>query len=332
VKSLFRFFSGSPRERDLAKGWQADQDGDYAKAAKEFMSLAERGNATAQFNLGGMYHDGRGVPQDDQKAVQWFRMAAEQEYADAQFNLGVMYALGKGVDQDYAEALRWYRMAADQGTAVAQFNLGAMYHNGHGTLPDENESVRWYHLAAEQGHADAQFKLGVMYATGEFDTEGAALMPSLIQAHLWCSLAAASGRVDSSKILEIVAREMSPDAIEQARRLAQEWKPKTSEESALDVYRGDVLAFFQALNRRPQNVSAKEVVELLGRADELIDHGHLLGEAAGDLVKNLRDVHHALTNALKEAAPEAGELQGKINSLGVILRAPALRQWSKRPK
>lgn len=34
-------------------------------------ALAEQGNAKAQYNLGVMYANGRGVPQDDAKAAKW---------------------------------------------------------------------------------------------------------------------------------------------------------------------------------------------------------------------------------------------------------------------
>ena len=59
--------------------------------------------------------------------MKWFRLAADQGDASAQYNLGFMYADGRGVPQNYAEALKWYRLAADQGHASAQFNLGLMY-------------------------------------------------------------------------------------------------------------------------------------------------------------------------------------------------------------
>jgi TPR repeat protein len=45
----------------------------------------------------------------------------------AQYSVGVMYANGRGVSQDDIEAARWYRMAAEQGYAQAQASLGAMY-------------------------------------------------------------------------------------------------------------------------------------------------------------------------------------------------------------
>ena len=86
---------------------------------------AEQGDADAQFNLGVMYADGEGVPQDYQEAVKWYRLAAEQGYADAQANLGARYDTGRGVSQDYQEAVKWYRLAAEQGYTFAQFNLGS---------------------------------------------------------------------------------------------------------------------------------------------------------------------------------------------------------------
>ena len=59
-------------------------------------TAAEQGNASAQFELGLMYANGVGVPQDDAEAVKWYRLAAEQGYASAQLELGRMYANGAG--------------------------------------------------------------------------------------------------------------------------------------------------------------------------------------------------------------------------------------------
>ena len=65
-------------------------------------------------------------------AIRGFRVHADQGDASAQFNLGLMYANGRGVLKDEAEAGRWYRLAADQGDASAQLNLGGMYADGRG--------------------------------------------------------------------------------------------------------------------------------------------------------------------------------------------------------
>ena len=55
----------------------------------------------------------------DAEAVRFWRLAAEQGHADAQFGLGVMFYNGRGVAQDRAEAIRLYRLAAAQGHAGA---------------------------------------------------------------------------------------------------------------------------------------------------------------------------------------------------------------------
>jgi TPR repeat protein len=43
--------------------------------------------------------------------VSWYRKAAEQGHASAQFDLGVMYANGQGIPQNYAAGSRtWASM------------------------------------------------------------------------------------------------------------------------------------------------------------------------------------------------------------------------------
>ena len=48
------------------------------------------------------YSNGLAVPQDYEQAVAWWRKAADQGDAGAQFNLGFLYAEGRGVPQDDA--------------------------------------------------------------------------------------------------------------------------------------------------------------------------------------------------------------------------------------
>ena len=143
-------------DRTLLRAEIAYEVGDYATALELFRPLAEQGNPSAQFHLGLMYDDGRGVPQDDTEASRWFRRAAEQGHAKAQFNLGVMYTLGEGVPQDDKEAVRWYRLAAEQGVARAQYNLGSMYGMGQGVPQDYVQAHMWVNLAAVQGNGKAR--------------------------------------------------------------------------------------------------------------------------------------------------------------------------------
>jgi hypothetical protein len=110
---------------------------DYAAAMRSFRPLAEQGNVRAQFYLGAMYYDGKGVPQDDIEAAKWFRKAAEQGDVVSQASLGLMYSYGEGVPQNYAEAKKWYLMAAKRGDAGAQHSLGIIYKRGRGELAPE---------------------------------------------------------------------------------------------------------------------------------------------------------------------------------------------------
>jgi TPR repeat protein len=106
---------GNSESADLLKGLTAAQSGDFATALREWTPLAKQGDADAQFNLGLMYANGQGVPQDYKTAVKWYRLAAEQGFADAQYNLGLMYYNGQGVPQDYVRAHMWYNIAASSG-------------------------------------------------------------------------------------------------------------------------------------------------------------------------------------------------------------------------
>ena len=99
---------------------------EFDKASTEkfdkISTLAEQGDAKAQFNLGLMYSKGQGVTQDSKQAVKWYRKAAEQGDVDAQYNLGLMYASGKGVTQDYVLAHMWWDIAASSGYESAVKN------------------------------------------------------------------------------------------------------------------------------------------------------------------------------------------------------------------
>ncbi|MGO9144786.1 MAG: tetratricopeptide repeat protein [Desulfomonilia bacterium] len=134
---------------------KALKNGDYKAALNELIPLAEKGDASARDNLGLMYAQGQGVPQDYAEAVRWFRKAAYQGYANAQNDLGTMYLNGQGITQDYDEAVKWYRKAADQGEVNAQYNLGILYFNGQGVPQDYVQAHMWYDLATAQGNKDA---------------------------------------------------------------------------------------------------------------------------------------------------------------------------------
>ncbi len=122
---------------------------------EKIRKAAEHGDAKAQFNLGNMYYEGKGVTKDDAQAAAWYRKAAEQGDANAQNNLGMMYDIGLGVTKDYAQAAVWFRKAAEQGDANAQFMLGDMYENGKGVPKDYVQAYKYFNMASAQGDSTA---------------------------------------------------------------------------------------------------------------------------------------------------------------------------------
>ena len=116
---LFTLTSNVVWSADYNKGLTAYYSGDYATALREWKPLAEQGDASAQYNLGVMYDNGYGVPQDDKTAVKWYTLAAEQGHVDAQYSLGVMYYNGKGILRDYVYAHMWANISASNGNENA---------------------------------------------------------------------------------------------------------------------------------------------------------------------------------------------------------------------
>ncbi len=102
------------------EGMAAYKAGDYAAALPELRAAAEGGHARAQYALGSMYNEGKGVTQDSALAADWWRKAAAQNHAQAQFALGVLYSSGKGVAKDNVAAHMWFSLAAGQGKKNAK--------------------------------------------------------------------------------------------------------------------------------------------------------------------------------------------------------------------
>ena len=154
--------------------------GDYDKATDYYKLAAEQGHDVAQYNLGNMYENGKGVEQSYAKAAEWYCKAAEQGNHEAQRQLGYLYDVGLGVElnkkraaelyrkagyvnpglmyeteRNYEKAIEWYFRAAEQGDVRAQFSLGRMYIEGKGVEHNYVKAAEWYCKAAEQGYKRA---------------------------------------------------------------------------------------------------------------------------------------------------------------------------------
>lgn len=121
-------------------------------------------------------------------------------------------------DGDYAAAFTEYRKLADGGDIEALHNLGVMYYNGFGVQMDYRKALQCFLQAAEQGVAGSQNNVGYMYAHGE------GVPQDLVRAHMWFDIAATNGDHTASENRAILAARMNAAQIEEAYRLASEWR------------------------------------------------------------------------------------------------------------
>ena len=81
-----------------------------------------------------------------------------------------------------------------------------------GVPQDYQLALKWHKLAVEKGDAEAQFKTGVLYENGIG-------LPKDIQL-------AAKGVKKASKWRDELAKKMTPSQIQEAQKLARNFKPK----------------------------------------------------------------------------------------------------------
>jgi TPR repeat protein len=132
-----------------------------SKGIDHYLAEANNGDAAAQYELGMIYQEGRGVSKDNEEAIRWFRLAVDHDDF-AQYCLGVLRIIGIDTSEDRDETAKWYRLAAENGYALAQYNLGYSYESGLGLSRDHNEALKWYRLAAEKGSIDAENRIRIL--------------------------------------------------------------------------------------------------------------------------------------------------------------------------
>ena len=192
-------------------------------------ALAKAGNAEAQMILGLKLLNGAGVAMNIERAAGWLERAASGGQPVAQETIGVLYQTGTGVVADMPKAIRWYEAAARLGNVKAMANLGKVYAGGWGEGTDFAEAARWFARAAGFGDVDAQFDLAVLYERGE------GVPHSLSDAYKWYAIAAAQADRDAAKQAGIVARQLSPDELQAAKKAAADFKPSPVNRAANDT-------------------------------------------------------------------------------------------------
>ena len=109
---------------DYTDGFLAAHRGDYKVAYSKWHTLAEQGDANAQFNLALMYHSGLQVAFDEKKAVYWYQRAAEGGNQLAQEYMAIGYQEGWfGLPRDETKSRYWYqRLASEPDTITVSYS------------------------------------------------------------------------------------------------------------------------------------------------------------------------------------------------------------------
>lgn len=168
----YRGRPGNPYARyQLAKTILADPaaEPEQFRTALEWMTeVADEGRVHAQYELGKIYRDGRGVEKNALLAAAWFTKAAEQDSGPAAYALGVLLLSGgEGLAKDVPSALNWLRRSAEDGNQYAQYRLGRLLLQGEDVPREIEEAVRWLTASAERGNQYAQHALGKLYLMGK---------------------------------------------------------------------------------------------------------------------------------------------------------------------
>ena len=207
-----------PRLRELAAAGDADAQlrlgrvvADGAEAARWIEAAARQGQPEACHVLAVLLREGRGLPRDPEASFRWCLTAARAGVRAAQHDLGYMHVAGIGVAADREEARRWYERAAEQGHLQSSYDLWATAGRDAG---DREEAARRLRAAAEGGYAPAMYRLGLTHRDGD------GVPRDLVQAARWLIAALDHGHGEGVQDLHAMAREMTPDQIREADRLA----------------------------------------------------------------------------------------------------------------
>ena len=198
-------------------------------AGPKLRAAALKGDATAAYEIGVRYAEGKGVPQNLDEAAKWLDRAAQAGIIPATFRLGTFYEKGLGVKKDADLARRYYTQAAERGNAKAMHNLAVLDADGGGKGANYKSASQWFRKAADRGVADSQFNLGILYA------RGIGVEQNLAKSFKWFSLAAAQGDADAAGKRDDIAKRLDAQSLAAARLAIQTFTPEPQPDDSINV-------------------------------------------------------------------------------------------------
>lgn len=138
---------------------------------KKLENQAILGDSIAQFDIAQMYEHGIGVEKNINEAIKFYTLAARQQDLRAEYNLGLIYLEGQGVPQDAKKGISLLRDAAFKGNPYAQYVVASIDEEGYRSpsgeelIPaDPTQAIAMYDLAAANNFGLAQYRLAQILA------------------------------------------------------------------------------------------------------------------------------------------------------------------------
>ena len=193
------------------------------------LRAAMKGDATAAYEIGMRFAEGKGVAVNYEEAAKWYGRASQAGVVPATFRLGTLYEKGLGTKKDLDFARLYYTRAAEGGNAKAMHNLAVLDADGSGRSPNYKSAAQWFRKAADRGVADSQFNLGILYA------RGIGVEQNLAESYKWFSLAAAQGDRDAAAKRDDIAGRLDPESLAAAKLAIQTFSVEPQPDDAVNV-------------------------------------------------------------------------------------------------
>jgi uncharacterized protein len=222
---------------DLKKAKKAYIKGDYDRAIKYFRQASDDGNIIADWYLGHIYREGRGVRVDNAIAYSYYSRVADaydpeesdnnrlRIMVDGQLQIAKYQWKGvptAGIKPNHQLAARTFlRIASNYGHPGAQYALGIMNIEGQGVKANPRQGLKWLIAAARKRNPEAEAYLGELYFAGKF------VQRDETRALMWFILAKDSGRPEENQDIferaDVIRGELSDEQRLEAEARAKVW-------------------------------------------------------------------------------------------------------------
>lgn len=140
---------------------------------QSLQKAAEEGSPKAQYYLGCLLLEGKGVKQDSKRGVALLKAAAEGGNVQAAYHLGQLHAEGKGVSKSLSKAFRYFQQGSALGDGPSALEAAHIYRKGGTGTPDAEKLIELYGQAASCGESAAHLALAKIYSSGDLTSPDA---------------------------------------------------------------------------------------------------------------------------------------------------------------